>query len=166
MTIMQNKPATTAEAIEAMHLTICKIVHKYLRNHRGDFEDLYQRGAEGVLRAYLNFDDSKDCSFSTYAYPWIWALVKDTAKENWAQYNAKAPGDFDTLIGDAAYTMDIVDDIDMSRKLDKLDDTTRDIVVARHEGYTFREIAEGLTQLGEPCTLHQVRNRYLDAVRG
>ena len=165
MAILKDKPATTAEAIEAMHRTICKVVHKYLKNHYGDFDDLYQRGAEGVLRAYSNFDDSKGASFSTHAYPWIWALVKDTAKENWSRYNATAAIDVEIAIdANEAFEQDIDSQIDMERKLNSMDSMTRNIVMARHEGYTFREIAEGLTKLGQPYTLHQVRNQYMEAM--
>lgn len=165
MAILKDKPATTAEAVAAMHLTICKVVHKYMKNHYGDFDDLYQRGAEGVLRAYSNYDDSKGASFSTHAYPWIWALVKDTAKDNWNRYNSTSSVDVNIAMdANEAYEQDVDSMIDLSRKLERMDELTRGIVVARHEGYNFREIAEGLTKLGTPCTLHQVRNKYIDAM--
>jgi RNA polymerase sporulation-specific sigma factor len=158
MAIAKDKPATTDEAIKAMHRTICKVAHQYLRNHYGDFDDLYQRGAEGVLKAYQNFDSTKGASFSTHAYPWIWSHVKATAHDNWSHYNNKSSVPVENAMGDSAYDMDLDSMIDMKRKIMAQDTTTQKIIMARLEGYTFREIAEAIGDM----TLHQCRKRYME----
>ena len=163
MAIINAKPTSSAQAYKAMERSLYKIAHSFAKNNRQDFDDIFAEACKGFMLAYNSFDDSKGCAFSSYAYQWAWACAKDYAVKDWTRYANTSAKEIDDTMGDA-YDMDIVDDIDMSRKLDKLDATTRDIVVARHEGYTFREIAEGLTELGEPCTLHQVRNRYLAAM--
>ena len=164
MAICNSKPATAAEACQVMERTVYKMAHKYARNHRQDFDDLVQRGFVGVMEAYNRYDDSRNMAFSSFAYQWIFPLIKDYAKGNWKVYNATSAVDVETAMGDDVYEMDMESTVDYQHKLESMDDDTRAIVVARHEGYTFREIAEALTKLGQPCTLHQVRNRYMEAM--
>ncbi len=47
-----------------------------------DMEDLYQAGVIGLLKAYQNFDDTKDTKFSTYAHTYIWGEILKFVRED------------------------------------------------------------------------------------
>ena len=47
-----------------------------------DIEDLYQVGALGIIKAYKNFDNSKNCKFSTYAYQYILGEMIEFSRKN------------------------------------------------------------------------------------
>ena len=47
---------------------IYSIVHKFGGN---DFDDLFQAGCLGLIKAYQSFNDNYDVKFTTYAYPFI-----------------------------------------------------------------------------------------------
>ena len=59
---------TTNEFIEAHMGLIQKIANKFYHCSR---EDLIQVGVIGLLKAYQNYQDTKEAKFSTYAYPYI-----------------------------------------------------------------------------------------------
>ena len=164
MTIMQSKPNRIEDAVERLTPMIAKMAHKYARNHRGrDFDDLMMDGYEGLMKAYHSYDPSKGRAFSSHAYQWIWAHIKDRAMLKWKDYNNTASQSYEEYdLG--AYTMPIDEKIDYDRKMEAMDTFTRSIVRARQEGFSFREISEACTKLGRPMTLHQVRNKYLEAV--
>ena len=167
MAILQHKPNRAEDALTAMHRTIAKMAHKYARNHRNrDFDDLYMDGVEGLMKAYHSFDATKGRAFSSHAYQWIWAHISDRAQNKWADYNNTSGTAYeDHNLG--SYTPETVDEvIDAKRKLERLDSMTRGIVRARAEGYTFQQIADAATSMGYPSTLHQIRNRYNDAIKG
>lgn len=48
---------------------IYSIINKYTKYY--DVDDLYQTGVIGILKAYKNYDSTKNCKFSTYAYTYI-----------------------------------------------------------------------------------------------
>ena len=52
---------------------IYSIIHKYGDNT--NFDDLYQVSVIGIMKAYNNYDSSRDVKFSTYAYKYILSEV-------------------------------------------------------------------------------------------
>lgn len=164
MAIMQHKPNDINEAAKKLTPMIAKMAHKYARNHRDrDFDDLLQDGYEGLMKAYDRFDGSKGCAFSSYAYKWIWAHIKDSAKGKWKTYNNTSGAAFeDHDLG--AYQMPMDEYLDAQAVAERMDSTTRAIHTARKQGFNYREIAEAMTKLGKPRTLHQVRRQHLQAL--
>lgn len=163
MAIMQDKPANAADAYTAMHKVICKIAHKFAKNNHRDYDDYFQYGCEGLMKAYERFDPTKQMAFSSYAYMWIFAWIKDHTVKDWKVYNNTAWTELDENNG-GEYELDIDEAIDFERKILSSDPIDQQIVAARTEGYTFQEIAEALTRIGQPHTLHQVRNRMNNAL--
>ena len=56
-------------------LLVKSIVYRF-KNKGVDFDDLYQLGCMGLLKAVYNFDESYDVRFSTYAVPMIIGEIK------------------------------------------------------------------------------------------
>ena len=55
------------------------LVHSIANRFRGrgvDYEDLFQNGCVGLIKAVDNFDESKGFAFSTYAVPVIMGEIK------------------------------------------------------------------------------------------
>jgi RNA polymerase sigma factor (sigma-70 family) len=165
MAICNDKPKSSTEAYKVMELTIHKLAHKWTRNNFQDYDDVFMAGCEGLMYAYNRFDSAKECAFSSYAYQWISACMKDKVNKDWKQYNNTSYKEVDDkVMGEDGYDIDIDATIDNERKLNKLSDVDKQIAIARQEGYSFREIAEALTEGGDPHTLHQVRNRWIAAL--
>ena len=45
-------------------------------------EDLYQAGCLGLITAYKHFDTTRDCKFTTYAYPYIFGEMRKLVRED------------------------------------------------------------------------------------
>lgn len=60
---------------------IKSVIKKYI-NKGIEFDDLYQLGSMGFLKAIMNFDDSFGVKFSTYAVPMIAGEVKRYIRDN------------------------------------------------------------------------------------
>lgn len=165
MAILRNKPATATEAVKTLQPMVYKMAHKFARNHKSnDFDDLVQNGMVGVVEAYNRYDPTAGMAFSSYAYSWIFACMNDDRRKAYKLYNNTSAKTVDDCAESHSYRVDADDLIDFNRKLDKLSGLDRSIVRARTEGYSFREISEALGKLGRTYTLHQVRNRYLEAI--
>jgi RNA polymerase sigma factor (sigma-70 family) len=165
MAILQHKPNRIEDAVEKLTPMVHKLAHKFARNHKSnDFDDIVQFGFEGLLNAYKNFNPNAGCAFSSYAYQWIWAVMKDKTVKQWKFYNNtgfKAVEDYD--LGTYELPLDLK--IDADRKVEHMDTTTRAIHAARQAGFTYREIAEVLSKhTGQTVTLHQARRRHLEAL--
>ena len=53
-----------------------KIVKKfYHKNDQYSYEDLFQEGVIGLMKAINKFDSTQGCRFSTYSYYWIYCFV-------------------------------------------------------------------------------------------
>ena len=70
---------TTNELIEAHMGLIQKIANKFYHCSR---EDLIQVGVIGLLKAYQNYQDTKEAKFSTYAYPYIFGEMYGLVNSN------------------------------------------------------------------------------------
>lgn len=53
----------------------------YFKNY-GSREDLFQAGCIGLLKAYNNFDSTRNVKFTTYAYPFIIGEMKKLVRED------------------------------------------------------------------------------------
>lgn len=65
------------DALVRMHLALVKyVVRRYLNRGR-EYDDLYQMGCLGLVKAiHTNFDTSFDVRFSTYAVPVILGEIR------------------------------------------------------------------------------------------
>lgn len=64
------------DALVRMHLALVKyVVRRYLNRGR-EYDDLYQMGCLGLVKAIRNFDTSYDVRFSTYAVPVILGEIR------------------------------------------------------------------------------------------
>lgn len=162
MPILQHKPNDINTALKAMHKTICKLAHAYTKTNKSNFDDVYQNGCVGLSEAYNNFDPNAGRAFSSHAYQWIHANIRHPNSTNFNYMNSTLTKD--QLEDTESYTMPLDEMIDYKAKFTNMDPTTKAIHAARAQGYTFKEISEGLTKLGTPLTLHQVRNKYLAAL--
>ena len=68
------------EALESTSVLIKGIIKKYCNYY--EYDDLYQVGTIGVIKAYNNYDKEKKVKFSTYAYTYILGEVVKYAREN------------------------------------------------------------------------------------
>lgn len=51
-------------------------------NHYKNKEDLFQVGCIGLINAYNRYDESQNCKFTTYAYPYILGEMKKLVRED------------------------------------------------------------------------------------
>jgi RNA polymerase sporulation-specific sigma factor len=77
--LIERAQAGDPQAMDAMvrtHLALVKyIVRRYLNRGR-EYDDLYQMGCLGLVKAIRNFDTSYDVRFSTYAVPVILGEIR------------------------------------------------------------------------------------------
>ena len=61
-----------------------KLIYSIASNFRNykSMEDLYQAGCLGLICAYKNFDEKRDCKFTTYAYPYIFGEMRKLVRED------------------------------------------------------------------------------------
>ena len=76
---MQNNEALM-EVINDHEKLIYSIVNK-IKNHH-DYDDLFQVGVIGLIKAYRNYDQSYGTKFSTYAFPYILGEIKKFVRED------------------------------------------------------------------------------------
>ena len=166
MAMIQERPASADEAYRKMQRVIWKVAHKFAKNNKQDFDDLVQWGAHGLMIAYNRWDPARvKGAWSSYAYLCIWTAIKDYAVIDWKVYNNTSGQEInDEVMGIDGYELSLEDQIDLERKYKAMDSLDRQIAEARAEGYSFKEIAEGLNQLGHNFNLHQVRNRFMAAI--
>lgn len=76
---MQNNEALM-EVINDYEKLIYSIVNKIKSHH--DYDDLFQVGVIGLIKAYRNYDQSYGTKFSTYAFPYILGEIKKFVRED------------------------------------------------------------------------------------
>ena len=55
---------------------VSKLTKKmYYKNEQYSFEDMFQEGVIGLMKAIRKFDPKEGCRFSTYSYYWIYCYV-------------------------------------------------------------------------------------------
>lgn len=61
-----------------------KLIYSIASNFKNykSIEDLYQAGCLGIITAYKNFDESKNCKFTTYAYPYIFGEMRKLVRND------------------------------------------------------------------------------------
>ena len=61
-----------------------KLIYSIASNFKNykSIEDLYQAGCLGLITAYKNFDTTRDCKFTTYAYPYIYGEMRKLVRED------------------------------------------------------------------------------------
>lgn len=165
------KPATVAIACKNMEKAVYKIARTFTKSNPRNFDDAVQLGFEGVCEAYNRFDENAGAAFSSYAFMWIRARIKDELMKEWRTTdntftNQDSYNEDGEVINDDPYDTDWDTQIEMERKLKSLAPLDRSIVECRAQGYTFDAIAAGLAKIGEAdMTLHQVRKRYIAATQ-
>ena len=67
-------------ALDSTNSLIKGIIKRYCNYY--EYDDLYQVGMVGAIKAYYNYKDDKNVKFSTYAYTYILGEVVKYAKDN------------------------------------------------------------------------------------
>ena len=147
-------PTTVEEAIKNMTPLVHKFAYKWTRNHYKDREDIVQQGMMGVVHAWNKFEPERGFAFSTYAWFWIRAYIKEYAENNWNTYNHSV-----ALMDDFDYdtVSDPWDEVDIRIEFGKLSKGHQKLIQLKTEGYTFDHIAR---ELGYE-NLHKARNDYM-----
>ena len=158
MAIVKELPATREEAVNKLARMVGSLANKWARNHRQDYQDIYNEGMIGVLDAYNKFDPKHGAAFSSYAYLWARHYIRQYALRSWNTKNNTASMDYsDYNLG--TVEMDNIDVISVERQVSKLPVETQKIFNLRKEGYNFREISE----MEGYKSLHKVRNIFMEA---
>ena len=160
MAIVKELPATREEAVNKLARMVGSLANKWARNHRQDYQDIYNEGMIGVLDAYNKFDGKHGAAFSSYAYLWARHYIRQYALRSWSNKNNTASLDYSEYnLGTVEYDH-LIDNISLDNQINKMDKPTQKIFQLKKEGYNFREIAE----MEGYATLHKVRNKYMEAV--
>ena len=72
----KNGDAEATEKLVQGNFPLIKVIVKKYLNKGVDYDDLYQLGCVGFLKAIKNFDESVGVKFSTYAVPMIAGEIK------------------------------------------------------------------------------------------
>jgi len=157
-----TNPTSLEEAISVSMKIVYKQASKWTRNHYQDKDDIVQEGVMGVIEAWNRFHGSsheeQNYRFTSYAWLWIRAYMKAYAEKNWKRMNSEDARDIGDLeIGNASYDID-ERMIDISRRVDRMEEKDQNLFLMRRQGYTFAEIAESTGAQN----LHKVRGRFLE----
>tara|TARA_R110000772_G_scaffold2863_14_gene10535 strand:- start:5372 stop:5893 length:522 start_codon:yes stop_codon:yes gene_type:complete len=159
--IPKGNPTNADEAVRACTAMVKACVKKWMRNHYGDFNDLMQSGFCGVMHAYSKFDFKKNVKFTTYAYFWIRAYVREAAMKNWHVQNHSARLDKVDFMAEApSGPEEIFRFANFMHFRSKLDPADAQLLDWRAEGYTYSEIQE---KTGA-SNLSVVRKKVMDLV--
>lgn len=78
----QNNDETAKEKLVNENYPLIKSIVKRYKNKGVEYEDLYQIGSLGFLKAIQNFDKNFNVKFSTYAVPMIAGEIKRYLRDN------------------------------------------------------------------------------------
>lgn len=130
-------------------------------NFRYSYEDLFQVGCVGLMKAVRDFDEAKGYQFSTYAYRIIWGSIRRFVRDD-SWYIAKkredrfkeayAPFSLNKLVGKEKDTpvIDLIvadiseySNLDLKIALNKLPRFLRKIILMRYfYNFTWTEISK------------------------
>lgn len=136
-------------------------------NHRYEYEDIFQTGCIGLVKAVNNFDESRGYKFITYAYPLVkgeicryiqndkWFLAKNRKER---LYKTAPIGSLDVCVGEKEDTPlvdfisaeDRISSFDLHYALRKLSKDLFIIIKLKYfYGYSQKEIGNmmGITQV-------------------
>ena len=141
------------------------LVHKianqlYKRlNFRYSYEDLFQTGCVGLMKAVNNFDASKGYKFSTYAHTYIKSTISNFARDDsWYMAkscrdrlkNSNAPSSLDIRVGERetpiinllSYTENGFNNTDLKMLVDNLPERLEKVIKLRYfEDFEVKEIS-------------------------
>lgn len=80
--LAQNNDEAAKEQLMIENSPLIKSVIKRYKNKGVEYEDLFQLGSLGFLKAINNFDESFNVKFSTYAVPMIAGEIKRFMRDN------------------------------------------------------------------------------------
>jgi RNA polymerase primary sigma factor len=86
-----NKTLFCQQQVITSHLRLVISIAKNYRNCGIPFEDLISIGNLGLYNAIDNFDESKNCEFTTYAPFWIKEKILKALKKQKINFNIKVP---------------------------------------------------------------------------
>ena len=159
--IPKGNPTNADEAVRQCTAMVKSCVKKWMRNHYGEYNDLMQSGFCGVMHAYNKFDFKKNVKFTTYAYFWIRAYVREAAMKNWHVQNHSARLDkVDFMIEAPTGPEDMFRFANFLSARDKLSNDEKQVVDWRAEGYTYSEIQK----MTGASNLSIVRKKCMDLV--
>ena len=78
----KNGDETSKNTLVIENAPLIKSVIKSYKNKGIEYDDLYQLGCLGFVKAIANFDESFGVKFSTYAVPMIAGEVKRFLRDN------------------------------------------------------------------------------------
>ncbi|APF28150.1 RNA polymerase sigma factor, sigma-70 family protein [Clostridium sporogenes] len=128
--------------------------------HKYSYDDLFQEGCLGLMKAVNRFDDNKGIKFSTYAYPYVDGQILIMARDDkWYGKNRKerfeksAPYSLDSIIKGTENEITYIDSIgnydfnfekiEVRMLVDMLPNKLKDIVSMIYiEGFSQTEIAK------------------------
>jgi len=156
----KDNPTTVEEAFKQCTPMIHKLAKRWTRNHYQYYNDFVSEGHLGVAVAWERFNGTdfqkKGYRFSSYAFMWIRACMKDFANRLWKNFNNTTEGTDYNM--DTDYYEVSTDAISVKRNYEKLSERDQQVIRLRTEGYSFEEVA---SQLGFQ-NLHKARSRYLE----
>jgi RNA polymerase sigma factor (sigma-70 family) len=156
----KDNPTTIEEAFKQCTPMVHKLAKKWTRNHYQYYNDFVSEGFIGICEAWKRFDgtdfQSKGYRFSSYAFMWIRAIMKDFANRLWKNFNNTTEGTEYNM--DTDYYEISIDSISVKRNYEKLSKRDQEVVRMKTEGFTFDDIAN---KLGFQ-NLHKARHRYLE----
>ena len=108
--------------VTSMYIENQALIHHIIRKHyphlRGtsQYEDAFQNGSIGLLKAIKGFKSDKGCEFSTYAYPAIRSeiykgLYKNNSNLNVSRYASSIHMSYKSLVEDGYSFDEIVDEL-------------------------------------------------------
>lgn len=144
---------------------VTKIAEQFYKklSYRYEYDDLFQAGCVGLMKAIKKFDGSKNFKFSTFAYTTIWGTIHNLARDdNW--YIAKrnrdrlkesyAPTSLDMLVGKQKNTplVEIMSGacnwenaVEVRIAINKLPIDLKEIIVKKYfQEYKFKELSAEL----------------------
>ena len=155
-----QNPTTVEEAFKLCLPMVHKLAKKWTKNHYQHYDDFVSEGYVGILEGWKRFHgteyETKGYRFTTYAWLWIRAMMKDYANRLWKyQNNTQTANEMN--MDNRTYELSI-DAISVKTMFDKLNPEDQELLRMKTEGETFQVIAE---ELGFD-NLHKARKRYIE----